>query len=99
MVIQKMMSGLANRNSRSRGFGIPGHRPEDTRPLIAGTDFCLRNTFAWKYTPPNRYASTTKILRSYTSNNELTALRAIKELLFARDKNNIEQCMAIAVAT
>lgn len=58
--------------------------------------FLLEKYFRWKYTAPNRYASTTKILRSYASNNELTALHAIKERLFARDKNNIEQCLAVA---
>ena len=52
--------------------------------------FLLEKYFRWKYTAPNRYASTTKILRSYASNNELAALHAIKERLFARDKNNIE---------
>lgn len=58
--------------------------------------FLLEKYFRWKYTAPNRYASTTKILRTYASNNELPALHAIKERLFARDKNNIEQCLAVA---
>jgi hypothetical protein len=58
--------------------------------------FLLEKYFRWKYTAPNRYASTTRILRTYASNNELSALHAIKERLFARDKNNIEQCMAVA---
>lgn len=58
--------------------------------------FLLEKYFRWKYTAPNRYASTTKLLRTYASNNELSVLHAIKGRLFARDKNNIEQCMAIA---
>ena len=58
--------------------------------------FLLEKYFRWKYTAPNRYASTTKLLRTYASHNELSVLHAIKERLFARDKNNIEQCMAIA---
>jgi len=58
--------------------------------------FLLEKYFRWKYTAPNRYASTTRILRTYASNNELPALHAIKERLFARDKNNIEQCLAVA---
>ena len=58
--------------------------------------FLLEKYFRWKYTAPNRYASTTKILRTYASNNELLVLHAIKERLFARDKNNIEQCLAVA---
>jgi hypothetical protein len=58
--------------------------------------FLLEKYFRWKYTAPNRYASTTKILRTYASNNELPALHAMKGRLFARDKNNIEQCLAVA---
>jgi hypothetical protein len=58
--------------------------------------FLLEKYFRWKYTAPNRYVSTTKILRTYASNNELPALHAIKERLFTRDKNNIEQCLAVA---
>ena len=58
--------------------------------------FLLEKYFRWKYTAPNRYASTTKMLRSYAANNELVALHAIKERLFAVDKDNIQQCLAIA---
>lgn len=58
--------------------------------------FLLEKYFPWKYTAPNRYASTTKILRSYAANNELAALHAIKERLFALDKNNLQQCLAVA---
>jgi hypothetical protein len=59
-------------------------------------EFLLDKYFRWKYTAPNRYASTTKVLRSYAANNELAALHAIKERLFAADTDNIEQCLAIA---
>ena len=48
------------------------------------------------YTAPNRYASTTNILRSYAANNELAALHSIKERLFAVDRDNIQQCLAVA---
>ena len=58
--------------------------------------FLLEKYFRWKYTAPNRYASTTMRLRSYAANNELDALHAIKEKLFAADKNNIQQCLAVA---
>ena len=58
--------------------------------------FLLEKYFRWKYTAPNRYASTTKMLRSYAENNELPALHAIKERLFALDKDNIQQCLALA---
>ena len=59
-------------------------------------EFLLEKYFRWKYTAPNRYGSTTKMLRTYAANNELSALDAIKERLFAADKENIEQCLAIA---
>ena len=59
-------------------------------------EFLLEKYFRWKYTAPNRYASTTKMLRSYAANNELGALLAIKERLFAADRDNIQQCLSIA---
>jgi hypothetical protein len=46
-------------------------------------EFLLEKYFRWKYTAPNRYGSTTKILRTYAANNELAALHAIKERLGA----------------
>jgi hypothetical protein len=58
--------------------------------------FLLEKYFRWKYTAPNRYGSTTKILRTYAANNELAALHAIKERLFASDKGKIQQCLALA---
>jgi hypothetical protein len=59
-------------------------------------EFLLEKYFRWKYTAPNRYGSTTKMLRTYASNNELAALHAIKERLFAAEKDNIQQCLSIA---
>jgi hypothetical protein len=58
--------------------------------------FLLEKYFRWKYTAANRYASTTKMLRTYAANNELPALYAIKKRLFALDKENIQQCLALA---
>lgn len=58
--------------------------------------FLLEKYFRWKYTAANRYASTTKNLRSYAANNELGVLHAIKERIFAADKDNIQQCLALA---
>jgi hypothetical protein len=58
--------------------------------------FLLEKYFRWQYTAPNRYVSTTKRLRSYALNNELPALHAIKQQLFALDKDNIQQCLALA---
>ena len=58
--------------------------------------FLLEKYFRWKYTAPNRYASTTKIFRSYEANNALPLLHGIKERLFVLDKDNIQQCLALA---
>ncbi len=52
-------------------------------------DFLLNKYFKWKYTAPNRYATTTKWLKQYEENNELTHLYQIKEQLFNFDKNDI----------
>jgi hypothetical protein len=60
--------------------------------------FLLEKYFKWKYTAPNRYASTTKVLRTYAANNELSALHAIKERLFASNKDNIQPCLALATS-
>jgi hypothetical protein len=58
-------------------------------------EFLLEKYFRWKYTAPNRYASTTKMLKTYAANNELAALHAIKERLYALDKDHIQQCLAV----
>jgi hypothetical protein len=58
--------------------------------------FLLEKYFRWKYTAPNRYASTTAILRRYAVNNELPILYAIKGRLFALDEDNIQQALAVA---
>jgi hypothetical protein len=58
--------------------------------------FLLEKYFRWKYTAPNRYASTTKTLRSYTENNQLPVLHAVKERLFGLDKDDIQSCLAVA---
>ena len=58
--------------------------------------FLLEKYFRWKYTAPNRYATTTNALRNYETNNELPLLHAIKEQLFALDKDDIQKCLAVA---
>jgi hypothetical protein len=60
--------------------------------------FLLEKYFRWKYTAANRYASTTKVFRTYAANNELAVLHAIKERLFASNKDNIQQCLAFATS-
>jgi hypothetical protein len=58
--------------------------------------FLLDKYFRWKYTAQNRYASTTKWLKTYQANDELSALYRIKERLFAADMNDIQQCLSLA---
>jgi hypothetical protein len=58
--------------------------------------FLLEKYFRWKYTVPNRYASTTKILRTYEASNELHVLHGIKQRLFAMNSVDIQQSLALA---
>ena len=60
--------------------------------------FLMEKYFRWKYTAPNRYATTIKELRSYEEKNELAALHAIKERLFVMEKENILECLAVATS-
>jgi hypothetical protein len=59
-------------------------------------EFLLERYFRWKYTAPNRYASTTKLLRGYGENGQLALLYDIKERLFSFDKRNIAQGLSLA---
>lgn len=58
--------------------------------------FLLEKYFRWKYTAPNRYASTTKSLKQYNSPSLLPVLLRIKEGLFSMDKLDIKKCLAHA---
>jgi hypothetical protein len=59
--------------------------------------FLLEKYFRWKYTAPNRYASTTKSLKEYSRDARmLNFLLGIKERLFAADKNDIKLCLTTA---
>ena len=52
-------------------------------------DFLLHEYFRWKYTAPNRYASTTKYLKQYMQKEKLEELFHIKERLLAMDPADI----------
>lgn len=58
--------------------------------------FLLEKYFRWKYTAPNRYGSTTKLLRTYESNDGLLTLHGIKDRLFGFDKSDIRQGLSLA---
>jgi hypothetical protein len=59
-------------------------------------DFLLSEYFRWKYTAPNRYASTTRSLRRYKETNALAELKRIKRRLLAFDVTDIRQGLSIA---
>jgi hypothetical protein len=72
--------------------------PESVRAMDAQQwyAFLLEKYFRWKYTAPNRYASTTKSLKEYNTPMMLPLLHKIKDRLFTADKQDIKQCLSIA---
>ncbi|MDX9701517.1 MAG: hypothetical protein RBU23_00585 [Candidatus Auribacterota bacterium] len=61
-------------------------------------DFLLNKYFRWKYTAPNRYATTTNYLKKYCENGRLHVLNQIKDCLFSFDKENIEAGLSIKIS-
>lgn len=59
-------------------------------------NFLYNEYFVWKYTAPNRLATTRSHLRKYESENRMTELGLIQEQLFAMAPLNIEQGLTIA---
>jgi hypothetical protein len=57
-------------------------------------NFLLNKYFKWKYTAPNRYASTTKFFKQYKING-MKSLENIKKNLFSFNLNNIEEGLRI----
>lgn len=62
-------------------------------------DFLKDEYFPWKYTAPNRLATTTNQLKKYQETNNLGVLFAIKENIFALDPTDIQQALKIAKST
>jgi hypothetical protein len=60
-------------------------------------DFLLHRYFRWKYTAPNRYATTTAQLRKYLTEERLEELDAIKKELFRFSLNDIEKGLKIGM--
>lgn len=52
-------------------------------------EFLLYKYFKWKYTAPNRYATTTTKLKEYESSGKLADLLVIKSKIFQFDLENI----------
>ena len=59
-------------------------------------DFLRDAYFPWKYTAPNRLATTRKQLKKYEETNNLGELFSIKENLFAFNPTDIQQGLKIA---
>ena len=59
-------------------------------------DFLLKEYFRWKYTAPNRYATTTAKLKTYQEENELQELDHIRRELLNFDVDDINSGLVIA---
>jgi len=60
--------------------------------------FLMEKYFRWKFTAPNRYATTTKMLKTYCDSERLALLFKIKERLFSFDRDDIENGLTIATS-
>lgn len=59
-------------------------------------DFLYSKYFAWKYTAPNRLATTRKSLQQYLDDGNLSELQDIKDKLFSFDRKDIRKGLSIA---
>lgn len=59
-------------------------------------NFLLNEFFRWKYTAPNRFATTTRSLRQYMESGDLGVLHRIKEQLLTLDQTDIRAALVIA---
>jgi hypothetical protein len=60
-------------------------------------DFLLNKYFKWKYTAPNRYATTTKYVRQYIYEGRLSELLKIKnDLLMLENLADVESGLSVA---
>lgn len=63
---------------------------------IGWYNFLLEKYFRWKYTAPNRYATTTKYLKKYKESGKLDKLFIIKERLLNLDLSDIKNSLLTA---
>jgi len=59
-------------------------------------DFLFHKYFRWKYTAPNRLATTRRSLSKYVESGTIDDLHSIKEQLFSFPQQDIEQGLRIA---
>jgi len=62
---------------------------------IGWYNFLHDKYFRWKYTAPNRYATTTLALKSYKASNQLDSLFDIKKRLLSFNTSNISAGLAM----
>jgi len=58
--------------------------------------FLLNDYFRWKYTAPNRYATTTRSLRQYEETGQMSDLVRIKDRLLSVDRTETREAVSIA---
>ena len=73
-------------------------RPDDVRHLDADQwyDWLLHKYFFWKYTAPNRYATTTKYLKRQASANGRHHLLTIRDRVLACENAGIQDALHAA---
>lgn len=59
-------------------------------------NFLHNEYFRWKYTAPNRYATTTIQLRKYLDRGELSELESLRQQLLSLDRNDIRRGITTA---
>ena len=59
-------------------------------------NFLRDEYFRWKYTAPNRYATTTIQLRKYIDGGELEELESLRKQILNLDRNDVRQGLATA---
>ena len=59
-------------------------------------DFLHDEYFRWKYTAPNRYATTTIQLKKYLGNSELEELESLRQQLLHLDCNDVRRALITA---
>ena len=58
-------------------------------------EFLLEKYFRWKYTAPNRFATTTAIFKKYVQDGKLDELHDIKNQILSMDLNDISNSLKV----
>ncbi len=68
-----------------------------TMDAAAWHTFLRDDYFRWKYTAPNRYASTTRFLRLHVESQGMGTLNAIRQQILTADTDDIEGALTAAL--